>query len=196
MSELEVIRTIQFRGRDIQVLRASEVARLLGVSRQRVYQLMDRYEGNFPLPVAKIADGAVWDRRAVEVWAKSWDRRWDVYRGRPTALNPGELLITVVGGEQRKVGRGAMVVPLVSGVQLRDEFMPWEDIVQIRRMPRANEPWQFAVQLCSYGVEVRAQFSVALYPRLDDIPEQVRADAERVLKEGKKHRSWIFRTQK
>lgn len=53
-----------------------EIGRILGVSRQRVYQLMDAYD-DFPEPLATLAVGRVWSRAAVE----DWDRR---HGDRPT----------------------------------------------------------------------------------------------------------------
>ncbi|MGZ5296845.1 MAG: helix-turn-helix transcriptional regulator [Actinomycetota bacterium] len=46
---------------------ATEAGRVLGISRQRIYQLMRVYP-DFPKPVATPARGAVWDRRAIEAW--------------------------------------------------------------------------------------------------------------------------------
>ncbi len=44
-----------------------EMARILGVSRQRVYQLIEAYD-DFPRPVASLAVGRIWSRAAVEEW--------------------------------------------------------------------------------------------------------------------------------
>lgn len=46
-----------------------EVAQILGVSRQRVYQLIAR--GGFPEPVATLAVGRIWTREDIERWAES-----------------------------------------------------------------------------------------------------------------------------
>ncbi len=43
---------------------------MLGVSRQRVYQLIDAYE-DFPAPLAKLAVGRVWSRASVEEWHRT-----------------------------------------------------------------------------------------------------------------------------
>lgn len=53
---------------------APEVAQLLGVSRQRVYQLIDAYE-DFPAPVATLAVGRIWSRAAIEEWNRSHEER-------------------------------------------------------------------------------------------------------------------------
>ena len=56
-----------------------EMAKILGVSRQRVYQLMDAYE-DFPAPIATLAVGRIWSRADVE----AWDRR---HGERPTGTH-------------------------------------------------------------------------------------------------------------
>lgn len=55
---------------------ASDAAKILDVSRQRVYQLMARPD--FPEPAAELARGKVWDRREVMAFAKK-----DRVGGRP-----------------------------------------------------------------------------------------------------------------
>ena len=51
---------------------AQEIQRMLGVSRQRVYQLTDA--ADFPDPVAVLAAGKVWHREDVETWAHAKGR--------------------------------------------------------------------------------------------------------------------------
>lgn len=51
----------------MDVVGVPEIAQILGVSRQRVYQLIDTYE-DFPAPVATLAVGRIWSRTAVEEW--------------------------------------------------------------------------------------------------------------------------------
>ncbi len=51
----------------MDVMGVPEIARLLGVSRQRVYQLIDAYD-DFPRPVARLAVGRIWSKAAVEEW--------------------------------------------------------------------------------------------------------------------------------
>ena len=51
-----------------------EIAELLGVSRQRVHQLMSAYD-DFPAPLAELAMGRVWARQDVEAWADSHPRK-------------------------------------------------------------------------------------------------------------------------
>lgn len=51
---------------------AHEVRELLGVSRQRVYQLAARTD--FPDPVATLAQGKIWSIDDIEKWAA--EHRW------------------------------------------------------------------------------------------------------------------------
>lgn len=51
-----------------------EIARILGVSRQRVYQLIDTYD-DFPPPVATLAVGRIWARAAIEEWNRRHGER-------------------------------------------------------------------------------------------------------------------------
>ncbi len=53
---------------------APEVAQILGVSRQRVYQLIDAYP-DFPPPLATLAVGRIWSRDAIEEWNQRHDDR-------------------------------------------------------------------------------------------------------------------------
>ena len=54
-------------------LGVSEVARVLGVSRQRVSELR-RSEG-FPVPIAELAAGPVWKGSSLRRFTDSWERR-------------------------------------------------------------------------------------------------------------------------
>lgn len=51
----------------------AEIARMLGVSRQRVHQMLAA--GDFPEPIAELAVGRVWRRADVEAWARKTGRR-------------------------------------------------------------------------------------------------------------------------
>ncbi len=53
---------------------AAEIAELLGVSRQRVAQLGERYD-DFPAPVATITAGRIWARADVEAWMAAHPER-------------------------------------------------------------------------------------------------------------------------
>ena len=54
-------------------LGVTELARALGVSRQRVAQLRARHD--FPAPAAELAAGPVWKGTTLRRFVKSWDRR-------------------------------------------------------------------------------------------------------------------------
>lgn len=54
------------------LLGVTEIAELLGVTRQRVHQL--RQLEDFPRPTATIAAGAIWLREDVEQWARETGR--------------------------------------------------------------------------------------------------------------------------
>jgi serine/threonine protein kinase len=80
----------------------TEVAAVLGVSRQRVLQLRQREE--FPLPIGEIAHGAIWDLDIVEAWATSGLRKEGP--GRPTTSVAKRTLGKRFAMEDDPVGRG------------------------------------------------------------------------------------------
>lgn len=49
---------------------AVEIAAMLDVTRQRVYQLTNE-DPTFPEPEVELASGRVWKREAIERWAKA-----------------------------------------------------------------------------------------------------------------------------
>jgi predicted DNA-binding transcriptional regulator AlpA len=62
-----------------------ETATLLGVSRQRLAQLLNEHE-DFPEPVARLAATPVWARADVEAWARKHGRSvHPLLEARPTA---------------------------------------------------------------------------------------------------------------
>ena len=50
----------------LRLVGAHEIRAMLGVSRQRVYQLAGKPD--FPKPVAKLAQGKIWDLDDIEAW--------------------------------------------------------------------------------------------------------------------------------
>ena len=52
---------------------ATEIAAMLGVTRQRVGQIA-REDATFPTPSAWLATGRVWETEAVEAWARAAGR--------------------------------------------------------------------------------------------------------------------------
>lgn len=59
----------------MELVGPQEIARMLGVSRQRVTQLAKRPD--FPRPVVKLALGQVWDAEEVRAWAAKRGRSTD-----------------------------------------------------------------------------------------------------------------------
>ncbi|PZS25782.1 MAG: hypothetical protein DLM61_19430 [Pseudonocardiales bacterium] len=57
-----------------ELLGATEVAALLGVSRQRVHQLHTGHPA-FPAALVEVAMGPLWDARAIARFERDWDRR-------------------------------------------------------------------------------------------------------------------------
>jgi predicted DNA-binding transcriptional regulator AlpA len=55
-----------------QLVSRVEIAQMLGVSRQRVHQLLTRPD--FPRPIADLGIGKVWERSAIEAWAQRTGR--------------------------------------------------------------------------------------------------------------------------
>jgi predicted DNA-binding transcriptional regulator AlpA len=51
-----------------------EIAEILGVSQQRVHQLIASYE-DFPAPEADLAVGRVWSRTPIDRWVHSHPRK-------------------------------------------------------------------------------------------------------------------------
>lgn len=56
-----------------ELVSVTEIAEMLGVSRQRVNQLVEAY-GDFPEPEARLAIGRVWRRSSIEQWAEAHPR--------------------------------------------------------------------------------------------------------------------------
>jgi predicted DNA-binding transcriptional regulator AlpA len=57
----------------MEPMTASDVAKLLGVSRQRVHQIMEA-DLTFPAPAATLSVGRVWERADIEKWAREKGR--------------------------------------------------------------------------------------------------------------------------
>lgn len=51
----------------------TEIAQILGLSRQRVDQLL-RSDEAFPQPVANLTAGRIWERADVEAWGRATGR--------------------------------------------------------------------------------------------------------------------------
>jgi predicted DNA-binding transcriptional regulator AlpA len=57
----------------MEPMTAGDVAKLLGVSRQRVHQITDE-DPTFPQPVMVLGVGRVWERSDIEKWAREKGR--------------------------------------------------------------------------------------------------------------------------
>lgn len=57
-----------------ELVGVDEIARLVGVSRQRV-NVIARSDSAFPEPLAELAAGRIWDRAAIETWLAQRARR-------------------------------------------------------------------------------------------------------------------------
>jgi predicted DNA-binding transcriptional regulator AlpA len=57
----------------LDLVGVTEVREMLGISRQRVHQLI-RDDATFPKPAAELASGKIWFRKDVEVWARRTGR--------------------------------------------------------------------------------------------------------------------------
>jgi prophage regulatory protein len=71
-----VLGTHKVAGVTNQLVGVAEVAKLLGVTRQRVNQLVQS-EPDFPEPEATLAAGRIWRREPIEKWAEAHPRRRD-----------------------------------------------------------------------------------------------------------------------
>jgi predicted DNA-binding transcriptional regulator AlpA len=60
-----------------ELVGAHEIRVMLGISRQRVNQLLAG--SRFPEPVARLAQGAVWRKRDIEQWMRDTGREAPVY---------------------------------------------------------------------------------------------------------------------
>lgn len=65
---------------------ASDAAEILGVSRQRIYQLRSSHP-EFPAPLAEVALGPIWARDTIEWFNQIWERK----PGRPSKATITEV---------------------------------------------------------------------------------------------------------
>lgn len=49
-----------------------EIAQRLGISRQRVYQVIETY-ADFPTPIATLHSGRIWRLAEIDEWAERWE---------------------------------------------------------------------------------------------------------------------------
>jgi hypothetical protein len=83
---------------DLQLVGVTEVAEILGVSRQRASELRKR--PGFPTPVAELASGPVWTRPLLDLFVEHWERK----RGRPKLSDGRQAAVKAVRAKKtRKV---------------------------------------------------------------------------------------------
>lgn len=75
----------------------AEIAGILGVTRQRVNQLMHERD-DFPEPLAALAIGRIWRREDIERWAQ------DLHRRPGRRPHAGETLVGKSGGNRPPSG--------------------------------------------------------------------------------------------
>lgn len=63
-----------FRPDTPELLASTDVAEVLGVSRQRVHQLAADHP-DFPAPYARLGSGPIWTRPAIDRFAATWTRK-------------------------------------------------------------------------------------------------------------------------
>lgn len=95
-----------------------EIGELLGVSRQRVHQL--QATPAFPAPLVQLRTGPVWDRRAVEAYARSPARQPNATTTTVAPTVSGRYTGSVVqtacspASHHLRTGRGDQPAPRVS----------------------------------------------------------------------------------
>jgi predicted DNA-binding transcriptional regulator AlpA len=84
----------------------SEIATILGVSRQRVHQLIEE-AADFPMPEAELSAGKVWSRAAVDAWRASHPERLVGSEARTLMYDFSDASRRVIGraqDESRRLG--------------------------------------------------------------------------------------------
>lgn len=84
-----------------ELLAATDIAKVLGVSRQRVSQL-HREHRDFPEPVVHTGAGSLWVRAAVDRFSELWDRR----PGRRAAADETRAEVVPLKVRTESAGRG------------------------------------------------------------------------------------------
>jgi hypothetical protein len=78
-----------------ELVGTSEIAAILGVSRQRAHALAHR--DDFPEPIARLASGSVWTRPSIERFVESWKRK----PGRPSKEEADDLAAGILSRSGR-----------------------------------------------------------------------------------------------
>lgn len=82
----------------------SELAAILGVSRQRVHQIIEEAK-DFPAPEAELSAGKVWSRAAVDAWRASHPERLVEAGARPLMYDFSDASRRVIGRAQDEARR-------------------------------------------------------------------------------------------
>lgn len=82
----------------------SEIAEILGVSKQRVGQLRER--DDFPRPVAELRSGPVWSRPMLDRFIDEWPRR----SGHPRAWDPEQINDEIIEEVRSKLSDRELVI--------------------------------------------------------------------------------------
>lgn len=63
---------VDTRQRELELVLQPDIARRLGITRQRIHQLSQ--DDDFPAPVGRLGRSRVWDWAVIETWARAHDR--------------------------------------------------------------------------------------------------------------------------
>ena len=76
----------------LDIVGVSEVAQMLGVTRQRVHALARDDRKDFPKPSATLAAGRIWLRSDIEEWAVAQGRLVFAFRPRAATSTPKDTI--------------------------------------------------------------------------------------------------------
>ncbi len=117
-----------------EVLGVAEVAKLLGVTRQRLAVIRRDHE-SFPKPFVELAATPLWYREAVEEWAKTWARRPGPSPSALAVAGLGALLLSPAEDDPSEaVARGVLIAGcMIAGVVGAAWLLRQLDMVAWRR---------------------------------------------------------------
>lgn len=127
---------------------------------------------------------------------------WSVWGAGRLHGNPGEITIRATTGalwhtaDEVVVSNEGLRMPGREGL-----LLPWDNVQQVLRYLSPDEKARWLAEdtmaLTRYGIEVRMPVSVALYPRIDCLPDdaELRAKAEQCMESGDLEEGWIFPTE-
>lgn len=85
-----------------------EAGEILGVSRQRVYQLAEDHP-DFPQPIAELAAGKIFTRASIEAFDKRWERK-RTGRPRKAVFDAGDYDDSPMSPEERREAMAELVI--------------------------------------------------------------------------------------